>query len=462
MITKKKKKLIDKLTIPNNVKFNKINSNSWFNITKCNYENEILLKNTKNTKNININKTFTRNKSIEIFFNNKHKKILRRWFKIYKYTYNQTIRYINKSKLSLIDFRKLRPIIKKNFNKEMTKYIKYSKIPSHTIDEAIRDVVTSYKSAFTNLRESNIKYFRIRYKKDKSARMSLKIEGTSFPNGNLPSDKNNYCLDSLFDSSYKFKYNNNNSFCTSVFGKNLNTSSSIKGIERTSIITWNKRTNRYFLNTPVDKSLENLNKENKLDICAIDPGIRTFMTVYGTKDIYQIGSNSKEMLEKEFNKINLLKEKIKLNKPVIEQNKMKKRINIIQQKIENRVDDMHFKVSKFLCKNFRTILLGKLSTKSICSNKNTLNKITKKHCYSLKHYSFRNKLQNCSELNNNKVEFVSEHYTSKTCCKCRRRNSSYSNEIFNCSFCGYKMNRDIMGAYNIFYKHFDKVKKYLK
>jgi putative transposase len=458
-IVKKKKKLLDKLTIPTNVNFNKINSNSWFNILKCNYDNEISIKdNIKTNKN---DKIIIRSKKIEIFFKNKQKKIIKKWFKIYKYTYNQTIRYINNCKPKNLDFIKIRAIIKKNFNKEMKFCIKTSKIPSHTIDEAIRDVITAYKAAFKNLQQGNIKHFRIRYKKDQSSRMTLKLEGTSFPNGNLPSEKNNYCLDSLFDPDYKIKYNNNNTFCSSVFSKNLKTSESIEGIERTSTITWNKRTNRFFLNTPIDKNTNQL-KNDERDICAIDPGVRTFMTVYGTKNIYQIGSNSKEMINKELNKIKLLKEKIKLNKSKIELNKMKKRVNIIQQKIENRVDDMHFKTSNFLCNNFRTIMLGKLSTKSICSNKNTLNKNTKKQCYSLKHYSFRNKLEHCGELNNSKVDFVSEHYTSKTCCKCRRRNDSYSNEIFNCSFCNLKMNRDIMGAYNIFYKHFEKVKKYLK
>lgn len=456
---KKKKKIIDKLTIPNNVNLSKIESNSWFDISKYDYNNALFVKPKKNKKDDD--KTTTRCKTIELFLNKKHKIILKDWFEIYKYSYNQTIKYINKYKPN-INFQYLRPKVKNLFSDEMKLLIKNSKIPAHTIDESIRDVVTAYKSAFTNLAEGNIKHFRIRYKKDKSARVALKLEGTSFPNGNLPADKNNYCLDSLFDPKYKFKYNSGNTFCPSVFGRNLTTSESIEGIERTSILLWNKRTNRYFLKTPIDKDILTKEAIDNRDICAIDPGIRTFMTIYGTKSIYQIGTNCQKMINKEQARIKTLNDKIKLKDSKKEIYKMKKRVNIIQQKIENRVDDMHFKTVKLLNQNYRTILLGKLSTKGICSKLNSLNATTKKVCYALKHDSFRNKLSDCGKIFNSNVEFVSEHYTSKTCCSCRRRNESYSNETFKCSFCNYKMNRDIMGAYNIFYKHFDMVKSNLK
>lgn len=447
--------------------FETINSNSWFSIKKLNYSSNVVTKDNKTKKKEP--KQFVRNKTIELFLNEKQKNILKEWFTYYKYSYNQTIKFINSNK-PRINFIDLRPLVKKSFSSEMKTKITNSKIPEHTIDEAIRDVVTAYKSAFENLKQGNIKFFRIRYKKDKSPRVSLKLEGTSFPNGNLQSltnfNKNEpYNLDLLYESSFK-KYKSINSFCTSTFGKNIKTSESIIDIERTSNIVWNKRTNRWFLKTPIDKKSESIPEIETRDVCAIDPGIRTFATVYGTKQIYQIGENYQEMVNKELKKIDVLKEKIKLL-PKIKSKfkdlvKMKKRVNIIQQKIENRVDDMHYKTSKILCENFRTVLLGNLSTKAICSNKNILSRTTKRQCYSLKLYEFKNKMTNCAELLNTRFELVTEHYTSKTCSNCRRRNVSSSNEIFKCDYCNFKINRDIQGSYNIFYKHFNKMNNDLK
>jgi hypothetical protein len=348
----------------------------------------------------------------------------------------------------------------------MKEKLKKYKIPEHTLDEAIKAVVTAHKSAFTNLAKGNIKYFRIRYKKDKSARVSLKLEGTCFPNGQLPSKNNHdkhelFNLESLFNSQYP-KYKTNNTFCSSVFGKNIASSEPFYENERTSTILWNKRTNRFFLQIPIDKKVQEPLLLDTKDICAIDPGIRTFATVYGTKAIYQIGENYQEMVAKEFKKMDNLECKIETQQNPKDLRKMKKRVKIIQQKIENRVDDMHFKASKLLCTNFRTILLGKLSTKSICSKKNNLNKKTKRECYALKHFSFRQKLVDKSEYLSSKLNLVSEHYTSRTCCFCRKRNDASSKEIFTCQFCKSKINRDVQGAYNIFYKHFDLVDKDFK
>ena len=43
-------------------------------------------------------------------------------------------------------------------------------------------------------------------------------------------------------------------------------------------------------------------------------------------------------------------------------------ITKIHEKISNKINDLHWKTSNFLCKKFNTICIGKLSTRSIVNN----------------------------------------------------------------------------------------------
>jgi hypothetical protein len=70
----------------------------------------------------------------------------------------------------------LHPIIKNSFPNEIKSRIKKCGIPVHSLDNAIHDVIKSYKSSFAL--HKNKKYFRIRYKKKKSN--SIVIEPQAF------------------------------------------------------------------------------------------------------------------------------------------------------------------------------------------------------------------------------------------------------------------------------------------
>ena len=123
-------------------------------------------------------------------------------------------------------------------------------------------------------------------------------------------------------------------------------------------------------------------------------------------------------------------------------------------KIKNMVNDLHWKTVNLLCKNFNNIYIGKMSTKDIVKKHGNLAKSTKKYCYALSHFTFRERLKSKAEEYKVNVKEVCEAYTSKTCGGCGKINKNLgSSKVFKCPTCSFKIGRDINGARNILIKH---------
>ena len=207
------------------------------------------------------------------------------------------------------------------------------------------------------------------------------------------------------------------------------------------------RLNNVILNIPIKtKCKENTNT----DVCGIDPGVRTFQTVYSNNNIYEYGlENTKpntnikrklkeqdrirfkrDRLKKMIYKCSVPKERKKF-KMILK--KLTKRYGIISEKIRNQVKDMHHKVSNELVKNFKCIIIGKLSTIDIIKKKSNLNRMTKRITCALMHFSFRQLLEHKCKLNNIKYIEVGEWYTSRTCSECKSINKRKTgSKVFEC------------------------------
>jgi hypothetical protein len=84
-------------------------------------------------------------------------------------------------KYSTLDFKNIRTyFIKSKINKNQKKSIykgdNKTKIRIHILDSAVKLACANYKSAFTNLRNGNIRKFRIRYWKYKKPKHMMDIE----------------------------------------------------------------------------------------------------------------------------------------------------------------------------------------------------------------------------------------------------------------------------------------------
>lgn len=440
--------------------------NTWFSsiVRESMNKNEYLV---DNLSKIDYSDNQLRCKKIELFPTKKQKKILNNWSNIYRYYYNQTIKYTKRH--NIYNFYKLRSMIKKNTNKDIKYKINKSKIPSHTIDNAIHDVCKAFKSAIENLKAGNIKFFRLRYKKQKSPRQTIALESSCFSicketnkcvaNYKKLEDKNND-PESYIKYLFGFKIKDDivinkdklkNSFCTSIFGKYFNTSESIKEINHDVRLSFHQHRNKFFLFVPYEK----INKidHNQNDICSLDPGKRVFQTCYCSNEIIEIGNDCSKRLEKEFRRLDRYT-KLRNKKYCY-----KKKYHQIENKIENLIDELHYKTCNYLCKRYKCIMIGKLSTKDTnCKKTSKLNSMTKRILSRLSHYRFRMRLKSKCEEYGVKYLEVDEGYTSKTCGWCGTINNNLgANKVFSCNSCKIVIDRDINGARNILIKNYDKI-----
>ena len=124
-------------------------------------------------------------------------------------------------------------------------------------------------------------------------------------------------------------------------------------------------------------------------------------------------------------------------------------------RINNKVDDMHWKVIKYLINNNDRILIGNLSTKGIVNNKTgNLNSNTKRIGLLMSLYKFKERLKYKCSINNTSYMEIDESYTSKTCSKCGYYKKDLGgSKIYKCNKCTLNINRDINGSRNILLNH---------
>ncbi|XWV26694.1 putative transposase [Tupanvirus soda lake] len=419
MKKKKKEKWIPKLSDH----YNEIETESWFDIREYqknpNYHSSMVCFSDR---------IFIRAEKIILYPNKKQVNILQKWFNLSRKMYNKTTDFLNKKifinkKISQINvkkyvnFRKLRS----NYLKEAKESLCLNNINKHILDQSIARCVAMYKSSLTKIKKKQIKDFRVRkIKKDKRYK-TLLIEG---------------CLFS------KVK----NGFCISVLGE-IPSNESLENISETCILSYDKYNSKYTLSVP--KYIEPKEYETRNLICGIDPGVRTFLTVYSKEDVYQIGNDID--FNKYFYKIDRLNQ-ICDSKESKQTRKYKRAIGKVYDKINNKVKDMHFKVAKFLCTRYKILKIGNLSTSKIVSNETSvLKESTKRLLYSLSHYKFREKLINQAEKYGVNIKIVSEYLTTKKCSKCEKKNEVGKNKIYKCGKCNLKVDRDINAAKNIRY-----------
>ena len=313
-------------------------------------------------------------------------------------------------------------ILKTYFLKdEIHKVSKKFKTPVHTLNYAVELACNSYKSCLTNLKNGNIKKFNIRY---------------------IKSTKNSLIMD-IEHSVIKDR-----SFIVKTLGKEIkNKQNKLYNCNHDCKLHYNRNTNVFTLLIPREVKKEETIQENKNNYISIDLGLRTFMNCKTNKDYLKIGNNIVHTIGVLLKKIDKCKN-IKNRKNKIKYEKK------LREKIKNKVDDFHWKNINYLTSNYKTIIIGKWSTKSIISKEDSvLTKMNKRIIQCMSYYKFTERLKYKTLVNENKLIIEEEWYTSKACTKCGfRKDDLGSNKIYKCSKCNINIDRDYNGSRNIFIK----------
>jgi putative transposase len=368
--------------------------------------------------------------------NNNQKKILLDFMETSRIMYNETIkliktRYFNKEK-TILSYRKLRTLYLKDIKEKLMKqYNAYC----HVLDQDINSACAMYKSALSNLKNKNIKHFRIRYKKRNSNSLIIHVEQTYFRDNKI------------FVSKIKEPMLNKDNYNYDL-------------INHDSIIHYNKSTKIFtlFLPTiPIEKTIINN------DYISIDAGMRTFLTCMTNKSIIEIGSNIGNEIKKILLKIDktnnmkkdLLNEELNKRKKF---NRIKHRnLTHLRERLKNKVKDMHCKIINYLTNTYKTIVIGKWSTKAVVKNETSvLSKMNKRICLSMSFYKFLQRLEFKSKINKNDLYITNECYTSMTCSTCGYlKRDLGGSKVFNCDECKNIMDRDVNSCRNMIYKCLD-------
>lgn len=221
--------------------------------------------------------------------------------------------------------------------------------------------------------------------------------------------------------------------------------------------TW---TGKYYLCIPHEFKVDNQDlKKESLKVCSLDPGVRTFQTIYDP-----IQQCAYEIAPKDMNRIVRLS--ICLDKLYSKRDKAinaKKRYSYkrasrrLSYRIQNLVNEVHKQLAKHLATNYDLIIIPKFETSRLIKKINR--KISSNSARQLStwaHSRFRQRLLSKCRETKCKVAIVDESWTSKTCSSCGTIDYRLGRKkIFSCQNCHMIMDRDINGAKNIFLKNFE-------
>jgi transposase len=343
---------------------------------------------------------------------------LKQWLGNRRFVYNRVLGKIKKEgeKVNFYTLRNKYVTSKNNPNVEEWQL----STPKDIRAGAIRDIVKNYKTSFSQLKSRQINHFNMRFasKRDSPSieipKTALKMDNGIFmykryiPNKiKIGKRQSKIKLDINYDCRLQFKHN------------------------------------KWFLIVPIKIKAQIVKKKRK-EYCSLDPGIRSFQTVYSEDMVLQIKVR-KEMIKKLQTKIDIFKSL--RNRKIIKRKRLKRRERKVYYKLNNLIDDLHHKTSDFLTKTFNYIILPSFESQEIAKN----NKIrcVNRDLLQLKHYLFQQRLKAKCELRNCTLDICTEEYTSKTCGFCGCLNNVGSKDVYSCNQCHLIIDRDVNGARNI-------------
>ena len=285
---------------------------------------------------------------------------------------------------------------------------------------AVKQCCDAFKSGFKNLRNGNIKYFNMKYKKKND-----KVQIIEVPPQLVSLNKET--------SSIKLY--------PGILKTNIKVAKhDIRKIEKINNNVDIQRINKdYYICINIETNTETCNLER---IAGVDLGIRTLATVHTT-------SNTETTITEYKHRVDLIKkynQKIKLLKTL--KRIRKKHFDKLDKNKINFTNRLHWDFINRLLSVNDVIYLGDIKSHDIV--KNGKNKTLNLAFNDLKFYQLKQRMIYKASISGKKVILVPEHYTTKTCSCCGVINESVgSKEVFSCSKCNLKTGRDMNASKNM-------------
>lgn len=303
---------------------------------------------------------------------------------------------------------------------------------------AIKSVCDAYKTGFTNLKNNNIKFFNMQFKKKSESHKCIELANSEI---NI--------INGLFKiCPGKFKKE-----CFIRMGKRNRIK--YKNLKISNNCDLLKIQHKYFIHVSVPIKIPKT--RNPIVFCGIDPGVRKFATVYSNGDngIYEYNqSKMMKLIDKLNKKINLLKSlrrgDVKLYNMMYRKRKRarKRQITRAEDRKNNLVSDLHWRVIHDLISKNDLIFYGDIKSHDIV--KTGKNKKLNRYFNDLKFYQFKQKLKYKALKHGKIVYLINEAYTSQGCSRCGNLKKDLKKaEIYDCNECHLRTGRDINASKNI-------------
>jgi putative transposase len=375
-----------------------------------------------------------KSRRVRIYPNVDEKRTLDGWFGTFRWIYNQCLDGIKNHSIE-------------NNEESLREYCIYEKSPIFQAntwlkntpqcirDDAMRDLKKAYNSSFS-LSKTTGNPFQIKFKSKKDRSDCIPI-GSRFYNTKKG------------DGSFIRKIRSSEELPATL--------------EHDSRITKDKE-NRYWLciPTPITEELLFKNQEDYPHrmgkVCSIDPGVRTFATIYGSDGrMIEIGKGSIGRLVKMSIALDKLHSKCDQKETRHRKRyKYKKAMRRIHRRVKDLVRELHLKLAKFLCSSYQIILLPSFNSQHMTNKlKRKITSKTARQMLTWSHFSFQQfLLHKVREYVDVKVRIVTEEYTSQTCSHCGELNKKIGGKKkFKCPSCKSWMDRDLNASKNILIKN---------
>lgn len=369
-----------------------------------------------------------RSRKIKIYPTTIQKKMFKQWIGTTRYVYNKSLYAIKTEESTKYNFQSLRNrfVTHKRLSGEINPEVQdwELKTPKDIRAECLRDLVKAFSTTISNLKCGNISRFNMQYRKKKTfptivipkSTLSIKknklyLYKTYLKDG-IRISKDGYTMTFEYDCRLQYKYG------------------------------------EWYLIVPMKVKVEDKKKE-KYNIASLDPGVRTFQTLYNETHTVKIQQNTElvKQLQSKLDFFQSLRAKKNISK-----SHYTRRIRRLYKKMDCLIDDLHFKTIHYLQTHYRWILLPIFESQEMAMKGS--NRRCNRNMLQLKHFKFKERLKSkCILDKTTDLTIVTEEYTSKTCTRCGCLNEIGSNKIFRCKECNLTCDRDINGARNILLKY---------
>lgn len=350
------------------------------------------------------------------------KDVFQKWANDHRYAYNKSNWLKNTSTEFLSDFDTRNLITPKEVNSHIPWFLN---TPKEIRANAVFENCKNFQSAFTNLKNNNIKFFNMKYLKKKSKTWCISIPGCA-----IKVSMSGKSIQIYTQKTNGFWFKLSKKIPSSCFTNDYHLKSEHK-------LYFNG--DNYYLCVCLNRDIINIKNRKKL--ASIDPGVRKLVCTWDiSNNSYQFGSNKSIQIKDLLKKRDLYQR----HKDIYNYNK-------IEIRIKNLISELHHKTSNFLCKRYNNIILPTLNVRDLV--KKVKSKEYRKAILRMSICKFNECLKTKGEIYNTNIitKDVHERYSSRMCSRCMNINSKCSLEIKTCNKCNLTIDRDINGAKNIYF-----------